>query len=116
MKHFIVTLVLNAPRTEIGSRRLVLHDRHFHTGYELGLFLFYGPLCQADGYLAVARSESSQTLNNFLEEDPLVREHLASVAVQEYTPSKFPETMRGWVHPLGLGNGSDLDWSPSVFI
>lgn len=116
MKHFIVTFVLNARRAEIGSRRVCLHDRHFHTGYELGLFLFHGPLSQADGYLAVARSESSKTLNNFLEEDPLAREHLASVAILEYKPSEFPETMRGWVHPLGYGNGSDPGCCSSVFI
>jgi len=116
MKHFIVTLVLNAPRTEIGPRRLVLHDRHFHTGYDLGLFLFYGALSQADGYLAIARSETGKTLNHFLEEDPLVLERLASVAIVEYRPTEYPRIMRGWVDPMGYGNGVDLDWLPAAFI
>jgi len=99
MKHFLVTLVLTVPLQDLEPRHLHLHDLHFRTGCELGLFLSHGPLEPATGWLAIARSESGRTLANFLEENPLLADHLATATIQEFKPAEFPVSLRGWVNP-----------------
>jgi hypothetical protein len=116
MRHFVVILNLQVPREEIGPRRLELHDNHFRSGYEIGLFLFYGPLNPPNGYLAIARSKSSCNMANFLAEDPLVVDHLASVMILDYQPVWFPESLRGWVHPLDFNLGHSSDGCPTAYI
>jgi hypothetical protein len=109
-------MILEASREEIGPRRFVQHDFHFRAGYDLGLFLLYGPLKSPSGFLAIARSESSKTLDNFLEEDPLLADHLARVEIREFQPIGFPETLRGWVHPLEFGMGPNNGGFPAAYI
>ena len=116
MKHFVITLALKASREEIGPRQLMLHDNHFRAGYDLGLVLLYGPLNPSNGYLAIARSESARTLANFLAEDPLVVDHLASVEIREYQPIGFSESLRGWVHPSDPGVWPSNGDCPAAYI
>jgi hypothetical protein len=114
MKHFLVILTLTASRPEISARLLFQHDRHFHTGQDLALFLCHGRCTPGEGYLALARSRSLETLYAFLREDPLVAEGLATLEVLAFEPAEFPEVLRGWMHPMGLGaalqpaNGFDV--------
>ena len=108
MKHFLVILSLTASRQEVGPRLLAQHDRHFHAGQDLALFLCHGRCTPGDGYLALARSRSLETLYAFIQEDPLVAEGLATVEVLEFEPAEFPEVLRGWMHPMGFGAGQDL--------
>jgi hypothetical protein len=104
MKHFLVILALTASRPDIGPRLLAQHDRHFHAGQDLALFLCHGRCTPGEGYLALARSRSLETLHAFLQEDPLVAEGLATLEVLEFEPAEFPEVLRGWMHPMGLGS------------
>ena len=97
MKHFLVNLTLTATRSEIGPWLLFQHDRHFHAGRELELFLCHGPRIPGDGYLALARSQSLEILDAFLREDPLVAGGLATLEVLEFEPREFPDNLRGWM-------------------
>ncbi len=116
MRHFLVTMTLEASREEIGPRRLMQHDLHIRAGYDLGLFLLYGPFNPPRGFLAIARCESSRTLDRFLEEDPLLADHLARVEIREFKPARFPETLRGWVHPLDFATGPNNGGYPAAYI
>ena len=132
MKHFIVLISLTAPVEAVEEPLLRQHDAYFQDGYDMGLFLLYGPLvpkgedpttarlrsdrAPKGGGMAVARSESFLTLAKFLGQDPLRMKGLASFEVFEFQPVAFPPLLRGWIAPLSYHHPLEAPADDGVFI
>ena len=116
MKHFFLNVSLKASQESIGSRKCLEHEMHFRAGFSLGLFLFYGPRNPPDGFIAVARAESRQTLDWFLKGDPLLSEGMATVEILEFQPAGFKWLLNEWMHPSQQDDGFVDDEDRSVYI
>ena len=116
MKHFFVNVSLKASQDSIPPRQRYEHDMHFRTGFSLGLFLFYGPRNPPDGFIAVARAESRQTLDWFLKEDPLLSDRMATVEILEFQPAGFKWLLNEWMFPIHQGDGFVDDGERGGFI
>jgi uncharacterized protein YciI len=109
MKHFFVNVSLKASQKAIEPRKRLEHEMHFRAGFSLGLFLFYGPRNPPDGFIAVARAESRQTLDWFLKEDPLLTDGMAAVEILEFQPAGFKWLLNEWMHPIHHEDGFASD-------
>lgn len=116
MKHFFVNVSLKASQKAIEPRQRLEHEMHFRAGFSLGLFLFYGPRNPPDGFIAVARAESRQTLDWFLKEDPILAEQMATVEILEFQPAAFKWLLNEWMHPIHQEDGFAGDEQRSVYI
>jgi hypothetical protein len=107
---------MKASSKAIGPRKLYEHDMYFRAGFSLGLFLFYGPLDPPEGFIAVARAESRQTLDWFLKEDPLLADQDATVAIQEFQPAGFKGLLHEWMFPIHPEDGLEGGGEQWVFV
>ncbi len=97
MRHFIVTLSFGVAPVSIGEHLIGQHHALVQDGYDLGIFLLYGPLESATGSVAIARAPNHQVLTQFLEEDPLLKEGLAAYDLVEFIPEVFPHVLNDWL-------------------
>jgi len=116
MKHFLVNVSLKDSLESMGPRKRYEHDMHFRAGFSLGLFLFYGPRNPPDGFIAVARAESRQTLEWYLKDDPLLADPTATVEILEFQPAGFKWLLNEWMSPIHQEDGAVGDGERGVFI
>ena len=116
MKHFFVNVSLGISQDSLGPRQRYEHEMHFRAGFSLGLFLFYGPRNPPDGFVAVARAESRQTLEWFLKEDPLLAGQMATVEIVEFQPAGFKYLLNEWMFPNRQEEGVVDDGDRGVYL
>jgi len=107
MQHFILTCHFKVPIQDIDEKLMAEHLAGLKQGYEEGYILMYGPIEPGEGTLAIARVESRLSLARALAKDPLLTAGVATFDFQEFIPTRFPESLRGWVEPAGFH-----EWTP----
>ncbi len=96
MKHFIVEIKYLVPVEQLGET-VAEHRQFLRGGYERGLFLLSGPKVPRTGGLLVARAESLEALQAFLEGDPYKQKGLAEHSYVEFDPVLRQGFLEDWV-------------------
>ena len=96
MKHFIVEIVYTAPVEKVNEIR-DLHRAFLETGYKKGLILMSGPKEPRVGGIIIARSESLESITEFLSSDPYQTEKVAEYKYTEFIPVHYQEKIKGWI-------------------
>jgi uncharacterized protein YciI len=96
MKHFLVELQYTAPLDYIDAA-LPDHRAFLQRGYDEGYLLMSGPKEPRTGGVIIARSESLETLQAYLDQDPFQQLKLAHYTYKEFAPVKYLPVLDGWI-------------------
>ena len=88
MKYFLAQSImaepLPVPAEDVPKVYIPMHEKHIAAGIAAGMVLLAGPKVTEGGGLMIARAESREALDAFLERDPFVLNGLARFDVKEF--------------------------------
>jgi len=100
MKYFILAGVHNAPlpvTEEEFSQKLQEHQAFVKKGVEEGYILCGGPNLAGGGGFLIARAESREEMEKFLETDPFVIQKIQRYEFSEFLPDQHNPCLNEWV-------------------
>lgn len=89
---FVITLKFSSNKSQAGEF-MDGHKAWLKRGFDDGVFLLAGSLQANLGGGILAHNTSLQDLQNRVNEDPFVAEHVVSAEILEMTPSKADERL-----------------------
>ena len=99
MKYFIAesTMLPDLPlsETELNEKYIPLHAKHIASGIAAGMVLCAGPKSEGGGIM-VARAETREALDAFLDADPFTRFGLARFEVKEFMMKDRSDIVMGF--------------------
>jgi uncharacterized protein YciI len=116
MKHFILTCSYQDAPHRLSAELLEKHRTFIHRAHLLGLFLLWGPRMAQGGWVAVARFESAEALDEFLKRDPVRMAGMGTFEVVEFQRQEIPVLPSGDTLDLERGEPGPRMWDQGVFI
>ena len=100
MKYFIAESRLLSPlpisQQEFAEKYLPMHEKHIADGIAEGIVLFAGPKVSEGGGIMVARAETREALDAFLDADPFTCFGLARFEVKEFMMKDRSDIVMGF--------------------
>jgi uncharacterized protein YciI len=96
MKHFLLEGQHLVPFNEL-AHLVDEHHAFLDRGYREGVFLFSGPQVPPHGGFLVARAESLDALNAYLEDEPFVKAKVMRFSrVTEFNAAQYQDFLEEW--------------------
>lgn len=96
MKHFVVEILFSVPFEKV-EPVVPAHREFLQGGYDSGLLLMSGPQNPRIGGVLIARAESLEAVQAFVDKDPYKLNGVATYRFIEFNPVKRQAFMESWV-------------------